>query len=129
MQTPDTNPIPHDVNSEESENDTSQHSTMVPNLVDASISKSLRPPRMWWHRIRQVFSPPAARRPRVSGTLHAKPGPHSLGGHSFVDATFGKPVSCRVCMESMRKAAALCSRCCLVAHSKCIARAPAGCNT
>jgi hypothetical protein len=91
MQTPDTKTIPHGVNSEESKNDTLQHSTMVPDLVDTSISKSVRPPRMSWHRIRQVFSPlPARGRPRISGTLHAEPGSHSVGGHSFVGATFCK---------------------------------------
>jgi len=129
MQTPDTKTTPHGVNSEESNNDTLQHSTMDPDLIDTSTSKSVRPLWMWWHRIRQVFSLPARRRPRISGTLHPEPGPHSVGrGHSFVGVTFTKPVICRVCMESMRKAALFCSICCLVAHSKCIARAPAGCN-
>jgi len=131
MQTPDTNSIPDDVKSEQSKDDTWQVLTMVPDLVDTSISKSVpvRPPRMTWHRISQAFSPLPARRPRISETQHAKPAPHSAGGHSFVDATFRKPVICRGCMESMTKAAALCSRCCIVAHSKCMARVPAGCNT
>ncbi|KAI0293261.1 hypothetical protein BC826DRAFT_391639 [Russula brevipes] len=101
---------------------------MAPDLVDTSISKSVRLPRMSWRRIRQIFSLPA-RHPGISETPHANPVLHSVGGHSFVDATFRKPVICRVCMGSMRKAAALCSRCCLVAHSKCLAHVPWGCNT
>ncbi|KAI0293257.1 kinase-like domain-containing protein [Russula brevipes] len=129
MQTPDTNSIPDDMKSKQSKYDTGQLLTMVPNLVDTSTSKSVRPPRMSWHRISQFFSPFPAQRPRISGTIRAKPVPSSVGGHSFVDATFREPVICRGCMESMRKAAALCSRCCIVAHSKCMARVPAGCNT
>jgi hypothetical protein len=78
------------MNSEQSNDDTWQLLTMVPDLVDTSTSKSVRPPRTSWYRISQVFSPLPARRPGISETQHAKPVPHSVGGHTFVDATFRK---------------------------------------
>jgi len=37
-------------------------------------------------------------------------------------------MSCRVCMDSVKKGAVLCSHCSLIAHSKCAGRAPPTCD-
>lgn len=53
---------------------------------------------------------------------------HSPGEHSFVKTTFSKPVPCRVCLENVKKAAVLCSKCSLISHSKCAPNAPPTCD-
>ncbi|PCH44333.1 Pkinase-domain-containing protein [Wolfiporia cocos MD-104 SS10] len=48
--------------------------------------------------------------------------------HSFVRTTFGKPVICRVCNQSVKKSAVLCEQCSLISHVKCSANAPPTCD-
>ncbi|RPD76435.1 Pkinase-domain-containing protein [Lentinus tigrinus ALCF2SS1-7] len=71
-------------------------------------------------------SPPA--HSRVSNG----PGPEvsfsPRGEHSFVKTTFGKPVICRVCLQSVKKSAVLCEQCSLIAHARCSANAPPTCD-
>ncbi|KAI0708843.1 Pkinase-domain-containing protein [Cerioporus squamosus] len=71
-------------------------------------------------------SPPAHQ--RVSNG----PGPEvsfsPRGEHSFVKTTFGKPVICRVCLQSVKKSAVLCEQCSLIAHARCSANAPPTCD-
>ncbi|KZT09938.1 uncharacterized protein LAESUDRAFT_756159 [Laetiporus sulphureus 93-53] len=48
--------------------------------------------------------------------------------HSFVRTTFGKPVICRVCNQSVKKSAVLCEQCSLICHVKCSPNAPPTCD-
>ncbi|KAI5120381.1 hypothetical protein M0805_006903 [Coniferiporia weirii] len=48
--------------------------------------------------------------------------------HSFVETSFGKPLLCRVCMQSVRKSAVTCGECGLIAHSRCAPDAPPTCG-
>ncbi|TDL23606.1 kinase-like protein [Rickenella mellea] len=48
--------------------------------------------------------------------------------HSFVKTTFSKPVTCRVCMQSIKKNAQLCEDCSLIAHRSCTPNAPPTCG-
>ncbi|KAI0794041.1 Pkinase-domain-containing protein [Fomes fomentarius] len=48
--------------------------------------------------------------------------------HSFVKTTFGKPVICRVCLQSVKKSAVLCEQCSLIAHARCSGNAPPTCD-
>ncbi|KAJ7672369.1 hypothetical protein DFH06DRAFT_91381 [Mycena polygramma] len=48
--------------------------------------------------------------------------------HSFVKATFSKPMVCRVCLLNVKKSAVLCEQCSLIAHSKCAVNAPPTCD-
>ncbi|KAI0666800.1 Pkinase-domain-containing protein [Trametes maxima] len=68
-------------------------------------------------------SPPAARR-----RLSNDPEPISPREHSFVKTTFGKPVICRVCLQSVKKSAVLCEQCSLICHSRCAHNAPPTCD-
>ncbi|KAI0046488.1 hypothetical protein FA95DRAFT_1669085 [Auriscalpium vulgare] len=52
----------------------------------------------------------------------------SMREHTFVKTTFSKPVTCRVCMEHVKKGAVLCSQCSLIAHTRCAGRAPPTCD-
>nr|VWO96980.1 STE/STE11/CDC15 protein kinase [Ganoderma boninense] len=63
-------------------------------------------------------------RPRLSNGQDAI----SPREHSFVKTTFGKPVICRVCLQSVKKSAVLCEQCSLIAHAKCAAHAPPTCD-
>ncbi|THH32473.1 hypothetical protein EUX98_g1723 [Antrodiella citrinella] len=81
-------------------------------------------------------TPPEAR-PRLdevmSGSpprrrLSNDPDPISPREHSFVKTTFGKPVICRVCLQSVKKSAVLCEQCSLIAHTKCAPNAPPTCD-
>ncbi|KAH9941507.1 Pkinase-domain-containing protein [Amylocystis lapponica] len=54
--------------------------------------------------------------------------PISPREHSFVKTTFGKPVICRVCLQSVKKSAVLCEQCSLIAHVKCAPNAPPTCD-
>ncbi|KAI0820321.1 Pkinase-domain-containing protein [Trametes gibbosa] len=56
------------------------------------------------------------------------PEPISPREHSFVKTTFGKPVICRVCLQSVKKSAVLCEQCSLIAHARCSANAPPTCD-
>ncbi|KAJ7581297.1 hypothetical protein C8J56DRAFT_1102229 [Mycena floridula] len=48
--------------------------------------------------------------------------------HSFVEATFTKPMVCRVCLLKTRKSAVLCSQCSFITHSQCARNAPPPCD-
>ncbi|KAH8108352.1 hypothetical protein DFH11DRAFT_1732067, partial [Phellopilus nigrolimitatus] len=48
--------------------------------------------------------------------------------HSFVKTSFGKPLLCRVCMQSVKKHAVVCEECTLIAHSRCAPNAPPTCG-
>ncbi|KAH9852020.1 Pkinase-domain-containing protein [Lenzites betulinus] len=56
------------------------------------------------------------------------PEPISPREHSFVKTTFGKPVICRVCLQSVKKSAVLCEQCSLIAHARCSSNAPPTCD-
>lgn len=58
----------------------------------------------------------------------AEPDLFDMREHTFVKTTFSKPVSCRVCINPVKKGAVLCSHCSLIAHSKCAGRAPPTCD-
>ncbi|TCD71833.1 hypothetical protein EIP91_003176 [Steccherinum ochraceum] len=60
--------------------------------------------------------------------LSNDPDPISPREHSFVKTTFGKPVVCRVCLQSVKKSAVLCEQCSLIAHTKCAPNAPPTCD-
>ncbi|KAI0629135.1 hypothetical protein C8Q77DRAFT_1161317 [Trametes polyzona] len=60
--------------------------------------------------------------------LSNDPEPISPREHSFVKTTFGKPVICRVCLQSVKKSAVLCEQCSLIAHARCSANAPPTCD-
>ncbi|KAH9973475.1 hypothetical protein BGW80DRAFT_241207 [Lactifluus volemus] len=57
----------------------------------------------------------------------ADPDCFDMREHTFVKTTFSKPVSCRVCMEPVKKGV-LCSHCSLIAHAKCSGRSPPTCD-
>ncbi|OBZ73803.1 hypothetical protein A0H81_05896 [Grifola frondosa] len=63
-------------------------------------------------------------RPRMSNDGEAI----SPREHSFVKTTFGKPVICRVCLQSVKRSAVLCEQCSLIAHGKCAPNAPPTCD-
>ncbi|TBU27276.1 hypothetical protein BD311DRAFT_696875, partial [Dichomitus squalens] len=63
-------------------------------------------------------------RPRLSNGQDAI----SPREHSFVKTTFGKPVICRVCLQSVKKSAVLCEQCSLIAHARCAPNAPPTCD-
>ncbi|TFK83688.1 Pkinase-domain-containing protein [Polyporus arcularius HHB13444] len=71
-------------------------------------------------------SPPA--RPRLSNGPSSEVSFSPRGEHSFVKTTFGKPVICRVCLQSVKKSAVLCEQCSLIAHARCSANAPPTCD-
>ncbi|KAF9240655.1 hypothetical protein BU15DRAFT_73886 [Melanogaster broomeanus] len=54
--------------------------------------------------------------------------PFTPRDHTFVKTTFGKPMTCRVCLGSVKKSAVICSQCSLIAHSKCANDAPPTCD-
>ncbi|EIW58780.1 Pkinase-domain-containing protein [Trametes versicolor FP-101664 SS1] len=60
--------------------------------------------------------------------LSNDPEPISPREHSFVKTTFGKPVICRVCLQSVKKSAVLCEQCSLIAHARCSGNAPPTCD-
>ncbi|KAI0260099.1 kinase-like domain-containing protein [Gloeopeniophorella convolvens] len=62
------------------------------------------------------------------GIPQAEPDLFDMREHTFVKTTFSKPVSCRVCVDHVKKGAVLCSHCSLIAHAKCAARAPPTCD-
>ncbi|KAI8974517.1 Pkinase-domain-containing protein [Trametes punicea] len=66
--------------------------------------------------------------PQVRRRLSNDPEPISPREHSFVKTTFGKPVICRVCLQSVKKSAVLCEQCSLIAHARCSANAPPTCD-
>ncbi|KAM5534674.1 hypothetical protein V8D89_011686 [Ganoderma adspersum] len=68
--------------------------------------------------------PSSPARPRLSNGQDAI----SPREHSFVKTTFGKPVICRVCLQSVKKSAVLCEQCSLIAHAKCASNAPPTCD-
>ncbi|KAI1793538.1 Pkinase-domain-containing protein [Ganoderma leucocontextum] len=68
--------------------------------------------------------PSSPNRPRLSNGQDAI----SPREHSFVKTTFGKPVICRVCLQSVKKSAVLCEQCSLIAHAKCASNAPPTCD-
>jgi hypothetical protein len=121
---------------------------------DLVVPKVAHSPRItWWYQVRRVFAHLSGRtgHQRVPKPLQTEPDRLDTPGHTFVDATFGKCMSCprprfvpafyaslptmalclafdcRVCVKSMKKGAVRCSRCSLIAHAKCAIRAPAGC--
>ncbi|OSD02934.1 Pkinase-domain-containing protein [Trametes coccinea BRFM310] len=66
--------------------------------------------------------------PQVRRRLSNDPEPISPREHSFVKTTFGKPVICRVCLQSVKKSAVLCEQCSLIAHARCSNNAPPTCD-
>jgi len=118
-------------------------------IANGFVPGSAHPPPMtWWYRVCQIFAPLLGQT-HHQGPLNSNLDHLSARRHIFVDAAVSKCMSsprssfvladctpypafsCRVCVKPMKKkkGAVLCSRCYLVAHSKCAARLPpAGCN-
>lgn len=48
--------------------------------------------------------------------------------HSFVKTTFSKPVTCKVCQQSVKKSAVLCEECSLICHRDCAKDASSHCD-
>ncbi|KAG8899618.1 hypothetical protein FRC01_010436, partial [Tulasnella sp. 417] len=48
--------------------------------------------------------------------------------HSFVKTTFSKPVTCKVCQQSVKKSAVLCEECSLICHATCAKDASSHCD-
>ncbi|CCM01816.1 uncharacterized protein FIBRA_03884 [Fibroporia radiculosa] len=72
-------------------------------------------------------------RPRIDNSpcrrrMSNDPESFSPREHSFVRTTFGKPVICRVCNQSVKKSAVLCEQCSLISHVKCAPNAPPSCD-
>ncbi|KAG9044023.1 hypothetical protein FS837_008874, partial [Tulasnella sp. UAMH 9824] len=48
--------------------------------------------------------------------------------HTFVKTTFSKPVTCKVCQQSVKKNAVLCEECSLICHATCAKDASSHCD-
>ncbi|KAI0306148.1 hypothetical protein B0F90DRAFT_1814941 [Multifurca ochricompacta] len=123
----DSIPFLRRVSADLQKNDVTRQLIANLDLVDAAVPEFARADDM-------VLSSSPGRRSFVSASPilpelpQAEPDLFAMREHTFVKTTFSKPVSCRVCVEPVKKGAVLCSHCSLIAHSKCAARAPPTCD-
>ncbi|OJA08655.1 hypothetical protein AZE42_05281 [Rhizopogon vesiculosus] len=54
--------------------------------------------------------------------------PFTPKDHSFIRTTFGKPMVCGVCRDSVKRGAVICDKCNLITHAKCAHEAPPTCD-
>ncbi|KAH9984899.1 hypothetical protein BJV77DRAFT_965843 [Russula vinacea] len=115
----DSIPFLRRVSADLQKNDAARHMIANLDLVDASpVSEFAR-----GAGARMTASPKD-----IPEVPQAEPDLFEMREHTFVKTTFSKHVSCRVCMDPVKKGAVLCSHCSLIAHSKCAGRAPPTCD-
>ncbi|KAL6298975.1 hypothetical protein BKA93DRAFT_743141 [Sparassis latifolia] len=100
-----------------------QKSEAIRYLANIEMPDPDRSPTDQLSRLNERLSRSPTRR-RLSNDIE----PVSPREHSFVPTTFGKPVICRVCQQSVKKSAVLCEQCSLIAHVKCAGSAPPTCD-
>ncbi|WVF70805.1 hypothetical protein IAT40_005599 [Kwoniella sp. CBS 6097] len=59
---------------------------------------------------------------------HGREGSGSDKGHVLIKTTFGKAVTCRICLGGVRKVGVLCQDCGLIAHTTCASKASYRCD-